>query len=151
MYARQVEPVAPHSPTFSNVSPTCAPSSPGPASPSPMIEPVSWCLGDQTSKQYSDKTFGSYSCSNSNGPIIVDLSSGEELVALHLGENDHKRRRDSTEEPALNSPIVDSLRTIYEFQDEGSLVPILVRCPTRSFAVKKLRLGKLYDIQRCGS
>ncbi|KAG0212847.1 hypothetical protein BGX28_005503 [Mortierella sp. GBA30] len=80
--------------------------------------------------------------STSNGPSIIDLSSGEELVALHLGENEHKRRRDSTSEPTFASPSTDSLREVIEFQDDGNLLPILDHCPARPTPVKKVRLSK---------
>ncbi|KAF9427856.1 hypothetical protein BGZ94_004009 [Podila epigama] len=49
----------------------------------------------------------------SSGPSIIDLSSGEELVALHIGENEHKRRRDSFSEYIGHSPP-DVSSSVYE-------------------------------------
>ncbi|KAI8600491.1 hypothetical protein EDD21DRAFT_377009 [Dissophora ornata] len=78
--------------------------------------------------------------SNSTGPSIIDLSSGEELVALHLGENEHKRRRDGD----LPSPTssTESLREVFEYQDDGTLLPILDHAQAQPSPAKKVRMGK---------
>ncbi|KAF9428102.1 hypothetical protein BGZ94_003371 [Podila epigama] len=79
------------------------------------------------------------------GPSIIDLSSGEELVALHLGENDHKRRRDSSFEPTPPS----DLREVYDVQEDGSLHPILDHAPSLPSPTKRLRLRKSNDSLQC--
>lgn len=72
------------------------------------------------------------------GPSIIDLSSGEELVALHLGENEHKRRR----ECATNTGSTESQRAeVFEAQEDGNVHPIVDHGSQPSPA-KKLRLGK---------
>ncbi|GJJ77091.1 hypothetical protein EMPS_09450 [Entomortierella parvispora] len=72
------------------------------------------------------------------GPSIIDLSSGEELVALHLGENEHKRRR----ECVINCGSTESQRAeVFEAQEDGNLHPIVDHGSQPSPA-KKLRLGK---------
>jgi len=72
------------------------------------------------------------------GPSIIDLSSGEELVALHLGENEHKRRR----ECATNCGSTESQRAeVFEAQEDGNLHPIVDHGSQPSPA-KKLRLGQ---------
>ncbi|KAG0250273.1 hypothetical protein BG011_008519 [Mortierella polycephala] len=82
----------------------------------------------------------------SNGPSIIDLSSGEELIALHLGENEHKRRRDSDcdseSEPSIPSIPLDPLQEVFEIRDDGTLLPILDYSLTQPSPAKKMRLGK---------
>ncbi|KAF9352924.1 hypothetical protein BGX26_009295 [Mortierella sp. AD094] len=77
---------------------------------------------------------------NSNGPSIIDLSSGEELVVLHLGNNEHKRTRDC--EPMSPTGSMDSLREVFEYQDDGNLLPIREYIPTQPSPAKKVRLGR---------
>ncbi|KAF9183368.1 hypothetical protein BGZ51_004070 [Haplosporangium sp. Z 767] len=82
----------------------------------------------------------------SNGPSIIDLSSGEELIALHLGENEHKRRResdcDSESEPSIPSIPLDPLQEVFEIRDDGTLLPILDYSLTQPSPGKKIRLEK---------
>ncbi|KAG0306668.1 hypothetical protein BGZ98_001923 [Dissophora globulifera] len=83
--------------------------------------------------------------SNSSGPSIIDLSSGEELVMLHLGENDHKRMRegDPLSPTAGGDDSIDPPKEIFEFQDDGSLLPITDRyAPAQPSPAKKVRLSK---------
>ncbi|KAG0035268.1 hypothetical protein BGZ81_010581 [Podila clonocystis] len=75
---------------------------------------------------------------NASGPSIIDLASGEELVAFHLGENEHKRRRDSTFEPSTGC----DLREVYDVQEDGSLHPIMDHAPALPSPTKKLKLKK---------
>ncbi|KAF8930532.1 hypothetical protein BGZ58_008187 [Dissophora ornata] len=70
----------------------------------------------------------------SDGPSIIDLSSGEELAALHLGENEHKRRRESTTDSSL-----DSLREVFDVLEDGSLHPVMDHAPALPSPVKRLR------------
>lgn len=72
-----------------------------------------------------------------SGPSIIDLGSGEELVAFHLGENEHKRRRDSTFELSTGC----DLREVYDVQEDGSLHSIMDHAPALPSPTKKLRLG----------
>ncbi|KAG0363675.1 hypothetical protein BG005_009095 [Podila minutissima] len=83
--------------------------------------------------------------SNATGPSIIDLASGEELVAFHLGENEHKRRRDSTFEPSIEC----DLREVYDVQEDGSLHPIMDHAPALPSPTKKLRLGKSDNHLQC--
>ncbi|KAG0336764.1 hypothetical protein BG004_007910 [Podila humilis] len=63
----------------------------------------------------------------SSGPSIIDLSSGEELVVLHLGENEYKRRRDSIGSEYTHSadstttagPLPSSSKTQQQDHGEG--------------------------------
>ncbi|KAK3814922.1 MAG: hypothetical protein J3Q66DRAFT_343400, partial [Benniella sp.] len=59
---------------------------------------------------------------NLNGPSIIDLSSGEELVTLHLGVNEHKRKSEDDLSPPKGS--AESLQEVFEYQDDGTLQPI---------------------------
>ncbi|KAF8924670.1 hypothetical protein BGZ58_001551 [Dissophora ornata] len=69
-----------------------------------------------------------------------DVDNSEELVALHLGENEHKRRRDGD----LPSPTssTESLREVFEYQDDGTLLPILDHAQAQPSPAKKVRMGK---------
>ncbi|KAG0356252.1 hypothetical protein BGZ54_000798 [Gamsiella multidivaricata] len=58
---------------------------------------------------------------NSNGPSIIDLR-----------ENDL----------SLPSDCMDSLREVFEYQDDGTLLPILDRASAQPSPAKKVRLGK---------
>ncbi|KAF9161219.1 hypothetical protein BGX20_002193 [Mortierella sp. AD010] len=71
---------------------------------------------------------------------IIDLSSGEELVALHLGSNDHKRMRDY--DPTSPTGSMDSLREVFEYQEDGNLLPIREYISTQPSPAKKVRLGR---------
>ncbi|KAG0233553.1 hypothetical protein BGW42_007388 [Actinomortierella wolfii] len=88
------------------------------------------------------------------GPSIIDLSSGEELVALHLGENEHKRRRDSTcslsgngyhdtnnhSNSNHNNHSSESLREVFDVQDDGTLLPVWDHAPALPSKKKKVKL-----------
>ncbi|KAF9199970.1 hypothetical protein BGZ49_009830 [Haplosporangium sp. Z 27] len=76
----------------------------------------------------------------SNGPSIFDLSSGEELLALHLGNNEHKRMRDC--EPMSPTASIDSLGEVFDYQDDVNLLPIRNYLPTQPSPAKKVRLGR---------
>ncbi|KAI1316824.1 hypothetical protein EDD11_009402 [Mortierella claussenii] len=80
----------------------------------------------------------------SSGPSIIDLSSGEELVALHLGENEHKRRRDHDPllSPTSESGPTELLQEVFEYQDDGTLLPILDHASERPSPTKKVRLSR---------
>ncbi|KAG0224946.1 hypothetical protein B0O80DRAFT_216560 [Mortierella sp. GBAus27b] len=77
----------------------------------------------------------------SSGPSIIDLSSGEELVTLQLGDNEHKRRSENDLLPPSGSP--DSLQEVFECLDDGTLLPIPDHCPTYASPAKKVRLSKI--------
>ncbi|KAG0338383.1 hypothetical protein BG000_004056 [Podila horticola] len=93
----------------------------------------------------SSKSILSKEVSSAIGPSIVDLASGEELVAFHLGENEHKRRRDSTVEQSTGC----DLREVYDVQEDGSLHPIMDHAPALPSPTKKLRLGKSDNHLQC--
>ncbi|KAF9915185.1 hypothetical protein BX616_006703 [Lobosporangium transversale] len=99
-----------------------------------------------SSKIATAKTNPSMRYLNLNGPSIIDLSSGEELVVLHLGNNELKRRRD-------DSLLSSSTRTenfllkAYEYKDDGTLTPIpdldhRERPFTQPSPAKKVRLSR---------
>ncbi|KAG0225010.1 hypothetical protein B0O80DRAFT_448891 [Mortierella sp. GBAus27b] len=74
----------------------------------------------------------------SDGPSIIDLSSGEELEALHLGENEHKRRRESV----ADSSSSESLREVYDVLEDGTLCPVMDHAPAKPSPMKRLRTEK---------
>ncbi|KAF9432360.1 hypothetical protein BGZ76_010907 [Entomortierella beljakovae] len=76
--------------------------------------------------------------SPSEGISIIDLSSGEELVPFHLGENEHKRRRDST----VDSSSSESLQEIFNVLDDGSIHPVTDHVPIQPSPIKRQRLHK---------
>jgi len=67
------------------------------------------------------------------------LSSGEELVTLHLGVNEHKRKSENDLSPPKGS--AESLQEVFEYQDDGTLQPISDHHSGYSPA-KKVRLSK---------
>ncbi|KAF9580184.1 hypothetical protein BGW38_003278 [Lunasporangiospora selenospora] len=71
-----------------------------------------------------------------DGPSIVDLSSGEKLQPLHLGESDHKRRRDSIADASSAS---EPLREVFDVQSDGSLLPTMDHAPATPSPTKRLR------------
>ncbi|KAF9438065.1 hypothetical protein BGZ76_009937 [Entomortierella beljakovae] len=81
---------------------------------------------------------------NLAGPYIIDLSSGEELIALHLGNNDNKRRRDEDNDNESMSPIesTSSPTEVFEYQEDGNLLPIRDYFPMQPSPAKKFRLAK---------
>jgi hypothetical protein len=79
----------------------------------------------------------SFSARASEGPSIIDLSSGEELEALHLGENEHKRRRDSAFDSGSSA---ESLREVYDVLEDGSLCPVMDHAPVKPSPTKRIRL-----------
>ncbi|GJJ69802.1 hypothetical protein EMPS_02151 [Entomortierella parvispora] len=78
------------------------------------------------------------STASSHGPSIIDLSSGEELVALHVGESEHKRRRESN----ACSPDEDYLREVFDVQEDGSLCETMHHAPALPSPTKRARLEK---------
>ncbi|KAK3807611.1 MAG: hypothetical protein J3Q66DRAFT_355858 [Benniella sp.] len=79
----------------------------------------------------------SFSARTSGGPSIIDLSSGEELEALHLGENEHKRRRDSAFDSGSSA---ESLREVYDVLEDGSLCPVMDHAPVKPSPTKRIRV-----------
>ena len=75
---------------------------------------------------------------SAHGPSIIDLSSGEELVALHVGESEHKRRRESN----ACSPDEDSLREVFDVQEDGSLCATMDHAPALPPPSKRTKLEK---------
>ncbi|KAG9069909.1 hypothetical protein KI688_009234 [Linnemannia hyalina] len=76
----------------------------------------------------------------SKGPSIIDLSSGEELVPIHMVDKEqHKRRRDSSCESSSPPESVDSLHQVFELQADGTLLPILDPSPSDPSPAKRMR------------
>ncbi|KAF9575416.1 hypothetical protein EC968_003021 [Mortierella alpina] len=73
------------------------------------------------------------------GPSIIDLSSGEKLEPLHWGDNDHKRRRDSVAESGSSA---ESLREVFDVQGDGSLRPDLKHAPSLPSPPKRHRIDE---------
>ncbi|KAF9586203.1 hypothetical protein BGW38_008640 [Lunasporangiospora selenospora] len=104
----------------------------------------------------SPKTARAYLLAKVSGPSIIDLSSGEELVAIHLGESEHKRRRDSisggnngyhhhsvTEVDSPDSPPLvrtEPCSEVYELQEDGTLLPVFDHRPHQPSPAKRIRM-----------
>ncbi|KAF9909282.1 hypothetical protein BX616_011240 [Lobosporangium transversale] len=80
--------------------------------------------------------------SQGNDVRIVDLSSGEELSSSHLGEKEHKRRRESTAD-SLSS--ADSLREIFDVLEDGTLKPVMDHAPSLPSPYKRSRIHRSMD------
>ncbi|KAF9326096.1 hypothetical protein BGZ91_002107 [Linnemannia elongata] len=84
---------------------------------------------------------------SSKGPSIIDLSSGEELVPIHMVDKEqHKRRRNSSCEPSSPPESADLLHQVFELQADGTLLPILDPSPSDPSPAKRMRLSK---VNRC--
>ncbi|KAF9901640.1 hypothetical protein EC991_005827 [Linnemannia zychae] len=79
------------------------------------------------------------SLKTTDGPSIIDLSSGEELVAMNVGHNEHKRPRECLSE-ASPSSSVESLREVFDVQEDGSLCPVLDHAPSLPSPAKRSRV-----------
>lgn len=80
---------------------------------------------------------------NSKGPSIIDLSSGEELVPIHMVDKEqYKRRRSSSCEQSSPPESTDSLHQVFELQADGTLLPILDPSPLDPSPAKRMRLNK---------
>ena len=80
---------------------------------------------------------------NPKGPSIIDLSSGEELVPIHMVDKEqHKRRRDSSCESFSPPESTDSLHQVFELQADGTLLPIRDPSPFDPSPAKRMRLSK---------
>jgi hypothetical protein len=73
-----------------------------------------------------------------HGPSIIDLSSGEELVSLHVG-TEHKRRRESV---AGCPEDGDSLREVFDVQEDGTLLETKEHAPALPSPTKRAKLEK---------
>ncbi|KAF9921374.1 hypothetical protein FBU30_008622 [Linnemannia zychae] len=78
-----------------------------------------------------------------DGPSIIDLSSGEELIAMNIGQNDHKRPRETSESSSTTS--MDSLREVYDVLEDGSLHPVLDHAPALPSPAKRSRIDPSED------
>ncbi|KAF9126678.1 hypothetical protein BGW39_006456 [Mortierella sp. 14UC] len=74
-----------------------------------------------------------------DGPSIIDLSSGEELVAMNVGHNDHKRPRECLSESSSSSSV-ESLREVFDVQLDGSLCPVHDHAPALPSPAKRSRV-----------
>ncbi|KAG0293679.1 hypothetical protein BGZ96_002470 [Linnemannia gamsii] len=74
-----------------------------------------------------------------DGPSIIDLSSGEELIPMNVGQSDHKRPRESLSESSPSSSV-ESLREVYDVQEDGSLCPVLDHAPALPSPAKRSRI-----------
>ncbi|KAG0203247.1 hypothetical protein BGX28_004429 [Mortierella sp. GBA30] len=91
------------------------------------------------SSSESSSSSRSSSDSSSEGPSIIDLGSGEKLVALHLGENDHKRRWDSL---ADSGSSTESLREVFDVLEDGTLRAVMDHAPSLPSPMKRPRADK---------
>ncbi|KAF9098861.1 hypothetical protein BGX23_004953 [Mortierella sp. AD031] len=85
-----------------------------------------------TSPRFSSKK-------TTDGPSIIDLSSGEELVAMNVGQSDHKRPREPLHESSSSSSA-ESLREVYNVQEDGSISPVLDHAPALPSPAKRSRI-----------
>ncbi|KAF9113328.1 hypothetical protein BGX27_001778 [Mortierella sp. AM989] len=74
----------------------------------------------------------------SEGVSIIDLSSGEELASFHLGENEHKRRRESIPDSSSS----ESLREVFDVHEDGSLHTVTEHAPVKPSPIKRIRTRK---------
>ncbi|KAF9309152.1 hypothetical protein BGZ91_007507 [Linnemannia elongata] len=74
-----------------------------------------------------------------DGPSIIDLSSGEELIAMNVGQSDHKRPRESLAESSSSSSV-ESLREVYDVLEDGSLSAVLDHAPALPSPAKRSRV-----------
>ncbi|KAG0374753.1 hypothetical protein BGX24_009995 [Mortierella sp. AD032] len=81
------------------------------------------------------------------GPSIIDLSSGEELVVMKVGQNDHKRPRECLSESSSSSSV-ESLREVYDVQEDGSLCPVLDHAPALPSPTKRSRVDSTSSRER---
>ncbi|KAG0254377.1 hypothetical protein BG011_005795 [Mortierella polycephala] len=104
-------------------------------SPATLVELAS---GQNTTKARSPSpTFSSFSVSKpTDSPCIIDLSSGEELQALNLGENDHKRRRENTTDSGSST---ETLREVFDVQNDGSLHAVMDHAPSLPSPTKRIK------------
>lgn len=79
------------------------------------------------------------SLKTTDGPSIIDLSSGEELIPMNVGQSDHKRPRESLSESSPSSSV-ESLREVYDVQEDGSLSPVLDHAPALPSPSKRSRI-----------
>ncbi|KAF9356036.1 hypothetical protein BGX26_005799 [Mortierella sp. AD094] len=75
----------------------------------------------------------------SEGVSIIDLSSGEELASFHLGENEHKRRRESIADSSSSS---ESIREVFDVLHDGTLRPVTDHVSAQPSPVKRIRTRK---------
>ncbi|KAK3835263.1 MAG: hypothetical protein JOS17DRAFT_736648, partial [Linnemannia elongata] len=79
------------------------------------------------------------SSKTTDGPSIIDLSSGEELIAMNVGQSDHKRPRESLAESSSSSSV-ESLREVYDVLEDGSLSAVLDHAPALPSPAKRSRV-----------
>ncbi|KAF9550478.1 hypothetical protein EC957_000152 [Mortierella hygrophila] len=73
-----------------------------------------------------------------DGPSIIDLSSGEELIPMNVGQSDHKRPREGLTDSSSSS--VESLREVYDVMEDGSLSAVLDHAPALPSPAKRSRV-----------
>ncbi|KAK3838273.1 MAG: hypothetical protein J3R72DRAFT_448849, partial [Linnemannia gamsii] len=89
----------------------------------------------------------SSSLKTTEGPSIIDLSSGEELVVMKVGQMDHKRPRECLSESSSSSSV-ESLREVYDVQEDGSLCPVLDHAPALPSPAKRSRVDSTSSRER---
>ncbi|KAG9064265.1 hypothetical protein KI688_003453 [Linnemannia hyalina] len=81
----------------------------------------------------------STSSKTTEGPSIIDLSSGEELIPMNVGQSDHKRPRESVTDSSSSSSV-ESLREVYDVMEDGSLNAVLDHAPALPSPAKRSRV-----------
>ncbi|KAF9133468.1 hypothetical protein BG015_003552 [Linnemannia schmuckeri] len=104
----------------------------------PTAVPETLCPKEQRASTTLPR-FLSSSSKTTDGPSIIDLSSGEELIAMNVGQSDHKRPRESLTESSSSSSV-ESLREVYDVQEDGSLCPVLDHAPALPSPAKRSRI-----------
>lgn len=79
------------------------------------------------------------SSKTTDGPSIIDLSSGEELIPMNVGQSDHKRPRESVADSSSSSSV-ESLREVYDVMEDGSLSAVLDHAPALPSPAKRSRV-----------
>ncbi|KAF9133832.1 hypothetical protein BGX30_012134 [Mortierella sp. GBA39] len=79
------------------------------------------------------------SSKTADGPCIIDLSSGEELFPMNVGQSDHKRPRESATDSSSSSSV-ESLREVYDVMEDGSLSAVLDHAPALPSPAKRSRV-----------
>ncbi|KAG0009959.1 hypothetical protein BGZ80_001903 [Entomortierella chlamydospora] len=106
-------------PILSRSRPTKKPKHTTVPTPAPVPTPTPDVVASATNANIATTTASTRSRSTSpslqkpsEGVSIIDLSSGEELASFHLGENEHKRRRESIADS--NSSSSESIREVFD-------------------------------------
>ncbi|KAF9996321.1 hypothetical protein BGZ79_009938 [Entomortierella chlamydospora] len=134
-------------PILSRSRPTKKPKHTTVPTPAPVPTPTPDVVASATNANIATTTASTRSRSTSpslqkpsEGVSIIDLSSGEELASFHLGENEHKRRRESIADS--NSSSSESIREVFDVLHDGTLLPVTDHVSAQPSPVKRIRTRK---------